>query len=625
MRRSILFSTLLFLMVGFVSANTLYVNMSESDCSDGNSRYNATLAEPFCTIDPAVDALTCGDIVMVATGEYYEFVDRNAVNCTTNTTILTSYPGNEVNISYVKDEFLSVPHALCTNVSGINNIAEGVWECSSGFAWDWHWVTLLNGTQFHVYDYFTNASTIGAFNESTHEYSSWANNSGNHIYLKFSDQTINPNNLPLYVSERQTDGALHLEDCAGWLIENLTVKYTNRGIKLEDTDEVTVSNNKIYGGRTGVHLLRTVGEMDNNTVVNNTIQSYWNFDDWMWEDIKPGSDNMLVSENFETNGILLTNVGSNNIIDNNTIDQYFNGIYLSSSGGHRDVSTEIKNNYITNAFDDGLEIESWHDGINVSNNIVLNSFVASSFASPNCSNTCYYSHNILHGGRTIKFNETVSYPGECFKWGDTGANIDNWVIDHITCYSLGEGIYGLASNPAYNTNITNSIFYTTNNSAIIRAGLSAHGLFFDYNNYYRASGDPLFSKWNNDTGTTYDSLSDALGSSDWDGAWDNNSQEIDPQFASITDYNFTPQNPLICNGSDTGEYLGAIPCNATSTAPSTLSPSSFNLNIIVAFMVLGVILLGIGASIKFMDQEILGYVIMLIGVIWILAIVAQYF
>lgn len=57
---------------------------------------------------------------------------------------------------------------------------------------------------------------------------------------------------------------------------------------------------------------------------------------------------------------------------------------------------------------------------------------------------------------------------------------------------------------------------------------------------------------------------------------------------------------------------------------SYVSLQTMDFSVILVFMVLGIILFGLGLGFKFMDHEYFGYVLMLIGIIWMLGIVSFY-
>jgi hypothetical protein len=531
--------------------NILFVDINNLNCDDSHSRSEALDGNtPWCTINRAFDLVQGGDTIYILNGTYN---DRHYLHDKSYTEKITfsAYPGNNATLIHSYDKFLETPNNLWENIShdGMN-----IWKTNTTTSnlrvSSWSVVHDKNGKMFYIYDDYND------FDSNRIIDAIWADDSNHEIYIKFIDSTTDPRNTKLYINHIDY-GLLRIENVKGAEVVfiNLTIQFSRWQIYIINSINITIDNNDIKGGTRGVYAIGNIGdEISDITIKNNNISGYFD-SNWAWEDIK-GTE----SSRLETSAINAKNCNDNIQIINNDVNHWFNGIFLESTN-IRNKDARIYNNRISDIYDDAFELEDLLENAWIYNNNISDAFVTVSMAYGDCVGLCKFYNNIVQATKEITWNSEQNVNGECFKIGRSGGQTTNWDIHHNTCYG-NSGIIGLISNSQDNNNWTNNIFHIINDVAISRTGLSTSDVYYNHNVYYKQNGNNVFRFYNDDGDSDYyDDLNEAKTIGNWDGTWDINSSDSDPQFNNISSNDFRPiSSSPACNMSTTGSYVGALPC-----------------------------------------------------------------
>ena len=549
---------------GLCSKN-LYINQSHPNCNDDNTRDNNTIDNPFCDIGRVNYAIS-GDTVYIARGIYNANVYLQNKNYDAPVTI-TAYPGDEhyVVMTRIYSTYNTTPNNCWINwsMNGLN-----LWRSNSSACYVNVWADFMmyhqNGTMLYPYDNFQNFSNPALTWDTSFD-ASFGNDSDNEIWVRFNSSTKNPNNMKFLVPYAYY-GTFRVQNKTGALltIANISITsamYTN--VYLIDVSNITLDNLYIRGGKFGVRGLRSAGTNQyltiKNSRVNNTVNPLW-----AWMAVK----NYAEASNLETTGIHLNSFQSSIHIYNNNITNWFNGILTENTVyARRLVDSSIYNNIVQNIFDDAIEPEYFVENLTIYNNTVYDSFVGLSMAPLNSSSKqSKVYNNIFHSDKLIRWDKTAYQRGECYKVTTSNA-MHNINLTKNTCY--GRGVYSATThnNPQLDTNWQNNLFYQPRERDIIyKSGTAARNVFYNYNLYYSDTTARIFYYWNNDTGgNALYSLSEALASKYWDGTWDVNSVEGDPNIMSFIYGNQDFMRPYAtspaCNAASDNTTIGAVPCS----------------------------------------------------------------
>jgi len=550
--------------------NMLFVDINNPNCNDAYSRAQALHGEtPWCTLDAPLtnDKLLSGDTLYIGTGEYNGESDLIGWSITNNLTI-TSYPGDSVNLTrYYEGGQASVPNALWINVSSGGN---NVWYTSLSSSSTSHpRVYYQNTTKF-----FTWTNYVG-FIASNYPENSWFNSSSNRLLVKFSDATKNPNNIPIYlVSEYQP---LYLQDNvlssgAYIIIRNITFKFILYGIQLRNQPNVIIENCNIIGGHNGIYVDGRDSISNKNLIIRFNYLNGKQNPVWYGDDMKNEATE-------ETSGIYIEDFAGKVEIYNNTFVYWHGGLVLYADSPYEGNGSEIYNNVFRYGRGSQIEIEDYCSNTKYHHNRVYdNDYAGVSFAPADASSgMCEFYNNEIISASTQRWNSTVSYNNYAVKaQSRVYMNITNWFIHHNTFYGYGRALNtmemassGVTLGAWVNTIWKDNIFYAEKEYALLRTGLADDNVFYDYNLYYlKPGGSKLLQRWNNNNLVGHSSLAVAKASSDWDGTWDINSVEADPQFADLANNDLTPQvDSPACTMSSTGSYVGALPCAGSEPEP----------------------------------------------------------
>jgi len=566
MKKAIILLMMVLVLVSFASAATRYVNQSSASCSDGGTGLQGT---PYCTIGAGYNDLVSGDILNIVEGWYNEKIDDFS-SAFTSTVIMQGYENDNVNVSWVYWDYANASQR------------KGCWHNISDSTHNF-WQTNCTGTNLDGASLmYKNDELIfrwanrNSWN-STYNYNGyWADESNNIGYLQLNDLSENPYDNPIYIHQ-DDDYCIRFDDVENLVIRNIQTNYCYYGMQFRNSSAILIENNTVNGGRYGIYIDDTTNEaLWNFTIRNNEIRNYIDEINWIWTTIKGAN----ADETMENHAILIEETEGNHSIYNNNVHGWFDGIYpISSNSGRRNQNTEIYNNTIYDILDDAIEVDDFQSNFHIYNNTIYDTYIGISIAGGNCTGLCTFDYNLIVANKSINYDGTFK-EGECFKMGRTSYYVWNWLIDHNTCYSERYGIVGISGHYMFDTNFTNNIFYVEDDDVSQRSGYWNDGTFYDYNLYWRNSGNPLFDYWNG-TGD-YNSLASALASVDANGLVDINSLEVNP----LLDSDFRPlDTSLACGAGEGGSDMGALDCDCvvptedlTITTDTKLCKGTYTLN-----------------------------------------------
>jgi len=518
MRFRLAAALLFFCIMQFAAANEIFVDTS--GCSDSVTRDQASRT-PFCTIKKAISVVQAGDTITIR--------GNHKLDSTVLISGKTFSPGIVIRGS--GSPVVSAAQSLSWKQESSNLWSASV--TSSSTTW---YGEKADGTALFSCKTRSELDSLG--------YDGIFYDSGaRRLYVRSS---TNPSQMKI-----SGNTAFEIRNSKGIEISGLVLEAASRGIYVRDSDQIKIKNNMIRGG------LKTIDARGSRNVEISGNMLTFRRPDWAWEDMKGSL--------METSAMFLEDNYENFDIHHNSISGNFNGIYTFSKsvGKFRDV--KVHDNIIHDIIDDAIEIEEYCNGGAYYGNMIYDSFVAISLAPVNANEKrCKVYDNILIADKTIRREGSSTDVGECFKIIDSisTSNID---FTHNTC--VGRGVYTTTSNSRTQRNTVwkDNIFYSTNQRALEKSGLSSDGVLYDYNLYYRTDGRGLFRYWNSDSNSKdYTSLSAAKASSAWDGKWDAHSKNQDPVFTDLKNRNLAPKSgSAACTMSSTGSYVGAVPCSGS--------------------------------------------------------------
>lgn len=536
----------MFLFSGLASGANLFVNVSSASCSDSHTRAEASKSTtPWCSFTAGLNNLQSGDTLVLATGEYnnvdgYTLSNRKFTSKTT----ITGAPNNFPVITSYIDPFQKT-NTKWTKVSGsVANLWSATYTQDASILS----VTVKSSnTSLFVY------KSLSELTKSSNPRGVYFDNAANKIYLKWSDSS-DPNKMGLLVSK---SSILSMQNLAGAELEisNLIFLGGYSGIQVSASQplislsRLTLNNIDVIGGFNGIDIRGS-----RNVTIKNSNVGMKRDSGWWWS--------LMKGSNMETTGIYLQNDMNDILVDGNYVYGHFNGImsYASTTGKFK--SEIVRNNYLTDCYDDCIEIEDYCNSGLFTNNTINNAFTGFSLSPADASQgKCTISFNVINASRRIPFNSISSTEFQaCFKI-DSNTPMKNFLINQNTC--VGRAIH---SDPTYRprnqreSTWINNLFYVDNGNRVIDgSGLASDNVLYDYNLYYRVGTGAIFRYWNSDTSATeFYLLNAALKSSQWNGKWDTHSVQVNPLLKMS---NFQPASTSpACKMSSSGSYVGAVPC-----------------------------------------------------------------
>ncbi|KAK1863561.1 hypothetical protein I4F81_006115 [Pyropia yezoensis] len=228
------------------------------------------------------------------------------------------------------------------------------------------------------------------------------------------------------------DTAVRVE-ASHWVLSGLTVGVANgAGVEVVAASGVWVVNNSITSTGSGVVVRGRGGGgvADANVVADNTLTETA-VAGWAWDDVKGGP--------AEQKGVRVAGTAAHTLVRGNTIDGFFNGVYVGSFDEPTDPAvgrlTDVVANTIRRASDDGLEPEGACVGVAFVDNRVANVRTGVSL-SPITRGPVYLLRTVIDGyavsavkvnngptGRVYLYH-TTALPGGSAPRGGGGASAD---------------------------------------------------------------------------------------------------------------------------------------------------------------------------------------------------------
>ena len=397
MKRRVLLALVLFLTLAIpaVSAETLYVDISSSSCSDANSRQQAmNQGTPWCDLGAAFSKVESGDKVIVAAGTYrnvntYIFSNKNFAQTvlfqaeSRKAVITAAYPDFEAKNEYWKQENTEI-NTWRTNQLKATGSSVGCYQAKDNSP---------------LYPYAKESEFYAAgMPEGTY----W--DATNKVLKIRLDQGKDPNSISL---ECHQGDVIRINSVNNFKLDGFTMMGGHDIVRVENSNGISINNNRILGGLSDAGAIDMRGgsgySVRYNQVTRNQPESWW------WELAKNGV-------NTETSGIWLDNSGDGTIVERNQVTGYFNGIVLYSTKTGMFKEAKVRYNTISSSYDDSIEIEEYANGYNISYNNISNYFVAFSLVPADSSQMrSYVYYNMMTGKRSIKFTKTTTSSGTDFK------------------------------------------------------------------------------------------------------------------------------------------------------------------------------------------------------------------
>ena len=390
---------------------------------------NGSSAAPLRSIQEAVNLAIPGTQILVADGIYHETI---------------SFPtsGSDGYWIQVKAE------GNGAILDGSNNLFGNIWTTYESRSHVWYLkiknpISYLarDGKRFYQYDNLAGLSKSLGHNKVEMKEGWYFEPKTSRLYVRSLD---NPSNhiwqIP-YLSH-----AFDI-DSRDWLwIEGFEMRFYGAqfggcGVCARNASHIVIRKNKIHNMQLGIYI-----NWNGNANQGNDTRIEYNeiydppVNEWPWKAVKGSS--------MEGTGIVIRgHIGE--IVRNNNIHNFFNGIYTGSSAALENsevaFDADIYNNYIQFISDDGLEPEGACINHRFRNNIVNRSFVGISLAP------------ITQGPTWVLRSVFSNFTGRGIKWDGNSDGIV--LIYHNTSWTSAKDINGMdLISPIHNTVMRNNIF-----------------------------------------------------------------------------------------------------------------------------------------------------------------------
>ena len=566
------------LVAASVQGLDLYVDINDGSCSDSYTRIQASNeATPWCSLDApssgwmGTHQLIGGDTLYIKTGNYNDEGGNNffySNDFVVGNITIQAYPGHSVNLTLFEEDY-SEPNDLWENIShsGMN-----IWKTPfSNLGTNYPIVNFLNGTKFlTMICYSENDCHESGKNRWLNDTSRnrdmvWGDTDLDEITIRLKDYTLNPNTIGLYITDQYNFKIYnHQSTDSYFIIKDLNFMHHRIAITSINSSNIIIDNCNVKGGIKGVQLRQTASSdpVKNIIVKNSYFDGKWNFEDWYNDDIKNTYEE---SEAIETNGI-----EGRAYIYNNTLTHWAGGITLFTDSQYENSGSEVSYNTIYNGAGSQIEIEKYCYNSTWHHNKIYGGQMGVSFgpAQGHPDAPCEFHHNEIKLDDYIIYDEDTNYSSHALKlYGLYGINVSNWLVHHNTFYGGGKGFYGIwngsLTREHQNSTWINNIFLGNSAASVVyKTGEARDGVYFNNNLIWKDYDYDLLYRYNNDSDAIgFTSIDLALASDNWDGTWDTESIQADPLFVDLDNYDLTPLlGSPVCNASDTGDYIGALPC-----------------------------------------------------------------
>ena len=405
----------------FAPSTTMYVNAAAPAGGDGSA------SAPFNTIQEGVNHAMPGTQVLVADGVYTEAVTFPASGMPGSWIQVKAQGGAAVldgSISVSKDDWIPYEgknKVWYTNVSPIKYLAR-------------------NEKRFYQYDFLPDLINQTGHDDSAVTEGWFYDPAKGRLYVRTNREPFRYTwNVPRYNSAFQVEGR-------DWIwIEGFEMRYYGTsygcGVCSTNSSHVVIRGNKIHNIQNPVFVSWTGGEDRGNDTRIEYNEMYDPTDGvWTW--------GMVKGTSMESMAIVLRgHIGA--IVRGNTIHDYYNGIYTSSSAALDNpgvaFDVDIYDNRIYSIGDDAFEPEGTCVNHRFRDNWVNSTLVGISLAP------------ISMGPAWVMNNVFANYTGRSIKWDK---NSDGWtMVYHNTSwtnYAVPNSVQLIS--PIQNTIMRNNIF-----------------------------------------------------------------------------------------------------------------------------------------------------------------------
>ncbi|MCI0512673.1 right-handed parallel beta-helix repeat-containing protein [candidate division KSB1 bacterium] len=441
-----------------LNLNTTYVNHEYFVAVNGSDSGTGTRQNPFRTLQFAANQVAPGDVVHVLPGVYHQNVEIER----------GGQPGRYVQFRAEGNVILDGAATSWSKVDqqddwtfvqdpGIYRVPI-TWEPGSVYA---------NGQQLFRYDYLYEMTSLRAGAPGGWLFMN------NFLYVRLSDGS-DPDRQPMQVT--QLEYAFYVKNVSHVSIEGFEIQYFGqsvygKGIYLRNISDCIIRNNKIHQMYCGIWLKGAGSNynlIEKNTLWENSIYN------WPWDDVK-GS--------YHEGAAIAMEAGRGNVIRQNTISGFFNGITVAYWDDLYDSTwnndTDIHDNYLHHIADDCIEPEGTCINLRIWKNQMHDCTVGISLA-PITMGPAYVWRNTIADFTLTSFKFSANTSGPCYLYHNTAS----------TSHSETNGL--VSSGPWQNVIFRNNIIEGTV-YAIEDRHLNGTANF-DYDNLYTT--DPnRFVKW----------------------------------------------------------------------------------------------------------------------------------
>lgn len=585
---------------------TYYVATTGSNSNNGTSP-----ATPFQTIQYAVNGATAGTRILVAPGTYREAVVVSASGTPTNPIVLES------------QEFATTPGA---NPATIDNsypgldVVDGVdnWLTDPGNPGGYYTDLASYTPSDQVIGVYRNTERIYAYSyypyNSTSNYSNYLNgiycvdgtancistnvvggyfydSTTKRLYIELPDQT-DPDLVAMHVLRRNVVG-LRLQDASYVIVRGIRVQYVNGGVAVRAGASATATNNwvdrvqtRFTNGGVSVGEQYGTGNRVHGTVVQDSVMVDTEAQTtWPWASVK--------QNDVESSGIVLAG-GSGTILRRNTIRDVFNGIDGTINWALTDTSyntdTDVADNTVTDAGDDGIELDGAATNLRVFRNTVASTRGAESSnatisAAPISVGPAWLIRNVLLDPQQYGVKASYNAP----------TSAGRLFVYHNTFYGSHGDLFGLLRYTQSNNQTGFTAVYRNNLVVASGTQTTAYGTGFlyqdaatdhtsppvtfdmDYNGYFSnrtCIGSCRLFNW---LGVDYPNLTSFAAASGQEahGRW------VNPSFVDPGSGNFTLQNGsgaidqgVVLAGINDGYSGAASDLGAFENFPDSVAPAA---------------------------------------------------
>lgn len=333
-------------------------------------------------------------------------------------------------------------------------------------------------------------------------------------------------------------------------------------------DDSVIDGVTIFGGRDGV---RAKDALSKHIIVRRSWIVNDIDDRWWWRDVKG---------NTPVEGTGLTLPGVNQVVEDNVIEGWMNGVgTVCNLANCPAVDPIIRRNLIRNILDDAIEMDGITVRGEVSENLILNTFVGFSFA-PRLVQTpgedTWIHHNAVQATRVPPFDRAIQPLGTPSLTKFNGGAARDLLFEHNTAVGEGNMIRGAPSGGGvlYPIHVRwfDNIIVSRVGPLVRHTGAVADGNSYDGNVYSLAvAAGNAFQNWTLPLGQTnaFATLAQAKASAVGQAAgWEARGLELDPQL-------LLPGQPSSLKVGSPAEGRGAFQRSALRVDSVTLLPTGW--------------------------------------------------